>query len=797
MKRGQYAVSVLTISLLLSLNVVADSQQETFEVIEVTAQKRVQSIQEVPISISVISADTLSKLQLNQAHSISAIVPNLNTTRSISGSHNYFIRGIGMDDFNLSTVSAIGLYLDGVAINNPMLANFALFDVARVEVLRGPQNALYGKNTTGGAINFLSEKPQVFLEHIEGYGQLSIGQYNARAYEGAISLPIDEQLTARISGFSRHRDGFVSSTANEGSEYDNVDQYGLRLQGLYQVSDELNLHASVYGGKQDQIAEIKKLLIGDSQTGRIDLARADLSTIATPLVSPINKIESLGGFLKLQWQQENFTLNAISAFEDVSSQRKDDWGSQGAPSGVYQVLTFNSTDTQSYSQEFQLISSEQSKIDWIAGLLISKETGDILQTAYIDPAGPGRPDDNIDDPGIGPLFDRGAWVDVDTLSYSVYGQFTWPITDNWAFTTGWRWTQQELKPTLNSTGQMQTLPDFPPPFGSFGWYSLGNNGFNVLTDYAGFEVAENFSQANGGFPATINIDETFNEWGGKLGLDYYLNKQFLFYGTIAKGFKMGAVNSNPTTAAYEDMLSRVVTPEELLTYELGWKLDFDEYALRVNGAIFHNDWQDYQFYQVFNPGNPAHLFATLVNLPEANSTGAELELQWLPGEQWALKLGLAWLDTEVIDGNIDTTGVPEQHKQNFQNTVVAGNKLTNAPEWSYHLSIGKQVSFEKSDLSVLLNYSYQGEHIHQLAGKQSDVWQHNFSEPSLGLLSLSATIDFGVSRQYQFAVWGTNLTDENYCTERAVIPGMSAETARLCAQGQPKLVGINFRLLFD
>jgi iron complex outermembrane receptor protein len=423
---------------LISLQAFAEDKNQvaSLEVIEVTAQKRIQSVQDIPISITALSAQSLDSMHINQASQITSLIPNVNATRSISGISNYFIRGVGMDGFNLSSVPAVGIYVDDVAIINPMLANFTLYDIARVEVLKGPQNTLYGKNTTGGAINFITNQANTDDKN-SGYAQLTLGNHQQRYLKGAFSGQISKKLYFRLASFSHQRDGLVSSeAAGNNTEFNDVNQFGGRAQILYQMDQDISLSASLYAGKQNQMAEVKTAINSLSGDGLINLDDFDLSKNHSELINPANDIEALGGYFKVNIQQASYHFNSITSFESVESERMDDWGSQQLPSTVYQSTTYNSTDTTYLSQEFQWQSNSQDPLQWIAGLLFNDEQGDLLQAALIDPAGPGRPDDDIADAGIGPMFDRGAWVEQQSRTYSAYSQVSYALSSQLNLTSG-------------------------------------------------------------------------------------------------------------------------------------------------------------------------------------------------------------------------------------------------------------------------------------------------------------------------------------------------------------------------
>lgn len=774
----------------------APPRLNTLETIVVTSQKRVQSLQSIPVSVTALNEQTLANLQINDASEVADKVVNLNVTRSIGGLYNYFIRGVGMDDFNLSSVPAVGIYLDDVAIQNPVLANFALLDIQRVEVLKGPQVSLFGKNTTGGAINYVSKSARAGQD-LNGKIVLDVGNNNLIRLKASAGHSLSNSLGLRMALNYEQYDGWLrGDEVKNNSNFHNGDRLGFNVKSHYVINDKLSAELAIYGARQQQISEIKSLLVADENTGLITLDNFDLSTVETPLINPRNNINALGGSIKLTSLFSGNELNWIASFEEVDSERMDDWGPQSINGGIYQVITYNTSDTLSWSQEFQLKSTEGA-VQWLTGLLYTKDSGDLLQTAYIDPAGPGRPDDAIDDAGIGPLFDRGGWVETDTLNNSVYGQLEWPVSSNTSLTLGGRWTRQDLSPRVNVAGMLMDSPETPFPLGTYGWYSLGNDSFNIFEDYAGFDVIERFVSANGGFPASTDIDQSFNEWGGKLALTHNPQQDLMLYASLSRGFKMGAINSNPTTAAYLALVDNVVAPEILVTAEVGIKSEWLAKSLRINTAAFENRWQDYQFFLVYNPGNPADLFASLVNLPKAETRGIELEFDWLLTSELRLSGGIAWLETEVIDAKLDVINIREDLQAGFQGAVQNGDALPNAPEWAGNITLEKVWQGNWGDSQLTLHYNYIGEHIHALAGNNSEQWQHNFSEEAVGLLHASMTYSSASNPELTWQFWARNLTNEQYCTERATVPGTPTDNVRLCAQGAFREVGISLLWGFE
>ena len=667
-----------------------EENKPEIKTIIVTANKHSQSVQHVPIAISTLSTSDLLDFQIVSADQVAQFISNVNTTRAPGGMTNIFIRGVGMDDFNLSAVPAVGVYLDDIAISNPMATAFALFDVERVEVMRGPQNTLFGKNTTGGAINYISAKPDLSAEVPQGYARLTTGSYNQILAEAATGFKITNKSAIRLSAFNHQRDGLaVSRVEGNQSNFQNIDRQGFRLQLLNETSEDWQLEFNLHGGQQKQISEVRSVLFSTMEDQPLDPEVGDIFSNDSQLINPPNDIDTSGGSFKLTQHWPKFTLTSISSYEQVESRRMDDWGAQNQPTGVSAVTTYNSTDTHNFSQELQLISLPGSEFDWVAGVLYLNDSGRLLQAAFIDPVGLGRPDDAVNDAGSGPLFDRAGLVNIDTRSYSFYGQIEYPLTQAIKLTGGYRWTREKFEPVIKAAGMMMDLLGQEFPLGSFGWYSLGNPDFDIHQDYAGFDTIHNFFEANGGAPATAAIKREFTEWGGKLALSYTFDKNMMGYVSVSRGFKMSAVNSNPSSLAFASLLDKVVIPETLTTYELGFKTDWFNNQLRLNGAIFQNYWDNYQYFLVSNPGAPQLLLATLVNVPAAESHGAELELNWLPSDSTFIKAGLGILSGEITNSAIDLSGVPESNRDDYAAQIADGDKLTNAPALSYHVIVGK------------------------------------------------------------------------------------------------------------
>lgn len=769
---------------------------EPIEHVEVTAQKRVQSMQKVPVSMTVLSEVELEKLVIESADEVLKVSPNANATTAAGGMTNYFIRGIGMDDFNLSSIPAVGVYLDDVAIGNTMATGFSLFDLQRIEILKGPQNTLFGKNTTGGAINYYSNNPSLDGD-ASPFLRLGLGNYRRLHSEAGFDWSAGQNTALRFAAFRTKREGFIESQLPQNdSRYGNLNRLGGKIQLLHQYSDRGSMLFSVRSGRQRQITPVRKAIKPTGSDNLIHLNDFDIFAIDSALINPRNDIDTFSSALNLTHHFNNIIFTSVTSYDKVDSARMDDWGAQLETSRVWAVQTYNSTDTRHFSQELRWLSNDEDSLQWMIGAFYTHDDGNLLQMAYIDPAGPGRPDDTIDDAGQGPLFDRGAWLEQNTKTWSLYGRIDKQINRQLSLDFGLRWTRQQLNPKVHNVGMRMDDPVMPFPLGTFGWYSLGPQDFDVHRDFAGFATRDNFLINNGGPAASAEIDKTFNEWGAKAAVNYEFTSDLLAYVSWSRGYKMGSVNSNPTTAAFTTLLDKVVSPELLTTFEAGFKSEWLGRTLRINGALFSNHWDDYQYYLASNPGPPQLLLATLVNVPEARSEGAELDIIYKAGNTTTLFMTWGWLEGKIINADIDTTGIPEANLASYTSQVTAGNQLTNSPKNNYTAGFSQTFEPDWANIEMVLNYRYLGSHTHQLQGQNNALWLHNFSEAAVGLWEMGIHADFGTQQQYRLSFWGKNLTDKQYCTERNAIPGTDTQTIRLCNQGAPLTFGVDLTLNF-
>ncbi|MCP1644527.1 iron complex outermembrane receptor protein [Pseudomonas citronellolis] len=602
----------------------SDEGGSTLAKVVVTAQKREETAQEVPSSISVLSGDKVRDDSLQSANEVTRYIPNASAgTTEGHGRPRWWIRGLGTGDQGANTVSPVGIYVDDVYIANISATGFPLFDQERVEVLRGPQGTLWGKNTTAGAINFISRKPTFDKS---GYFKVAAGNYDDRVVEGAISdALVDDRLAARLSFRHQAREGYNENIA------DNDDRGGLeddaaRLQFLARINDELeanlNLHARSYHDTAGYSTVNYGLRPdGSNQFGyRIDPEQGKVNYNAKYQV----QIDQVGSNLNLNWQLGDLTLTSISAFEHFSRDGFSD--SDNTPLELQRSYAY--ADSQQWSQEFRLASPREDRLNWVLGFhyfnedLDSRNASAALDTPYVQ-----RYYNNL-------IYSQG------TESYALFGSSTFRFTDDFSVTAGLRWTRETKDIDLHrlqNQGQAS--------FAGSDWWKPGS----VTT------------------PLVVNAvqDErnTWSDWTYDLTPEYRLSDNARVYFRYAYGFRSGGYNTGATSQA----TVATVDPEYLTAYELGLKSEWLDGRLNANAALFYYDYEDIQLNIVSAVNNQT--VSRLANGAQGEAYGAEFELEAIPLQNLHLNFALGLLHTEFTDY---TSGSSD----------YSGNKFVRAPNVS-------------------------------------------------------------------------------------------------------------------
>src|SRR6185503_12905527 len=621
--------------------VLAQSEEPaaTLEEVVVTAQKREQNVQDVPIAIDALSRDTILSRRITGPDDLVKQLPNLSLKTASAVNSGFAIRGVGTNNFHLTAQQAVGLYFDEVSQVTPFTSQLGLFDMERIEVLRGPQNTLFGRNTTGGAVNFITRRPQA-EDGTNGYVNLNAGNFGKLDGEGAIGFAMGEHFAMRLAAQIQNRDGVFTDVESR-EKIGSTDRQSARLGLSWTPSDDTEAWLSLHYGKSDPSRVPRKAtgrFLADNVTicpnnstgapqfdgGSDCFARNKTGSLYNPSLwgwreahdaaNNTALVEVEGALLRFEHDFGAISLASLTSYDNVEQHLADESG--GLPYIQFQAL--QQGDYQTFSQELRLTSNGEGKVKWIGGLFYTHENDHFATTARNNAVGP--PTRSVVPTSI--MNQRG---DV----YSAYGQIDVAFTARFNMNVGLRYTDD------SKTGDTTVVAMFDTDTGLA-------NGTRLPKDFLysrDFVLAHENSFPTLCAPGVVpcsgpwkQVKQDYSKTGGKLGFDYHFNQNMMGYASYSTGFKAGAfdVRAQAVLLGTGDL---PVKPEELGAYEIGLKSEFLDRRMKLNVTAFHYDWKDLQTFATIPGIGPAFL-----NLPKARLTGQELEWQFAPGNDWTLRV---------------------------------------------------------------------------------------------------------------------------------------------------------------
>ena len=744
--KKKMAVALVAIASFSSIGVSnAVYAEGTLEEIIVTTQRKAESLQDVPIAVTALSEATLEKTDTHDLSGIAVQVPGLTFSPFSPGQNIVSLRGASSSDDGAGTDSSVAIFIDDVYFGRVSNINPELFDLERIEVLRGPQGTLYGKNTIGGAINVISTRPNT--EEFEGKIRIGLGNYSSRDVAAYASGPIGDNWAAKVSLSSRERDGWADNKVlNKEQKDDN--RFAIRGQLLYAGDDfEALLSADFNDLDVGDIGRIPEASNYNGNAGGANPAvyragyEAFCGSVTDPkcVAGPVDgfaKLEAYGVSAKFTWNlTESTDLISISSYRNSSA----DWlmDSSGSPA-VDQNNMFILADgrrssiaprpdavfpdsagglvlgdrikdeTDQFTQEFRLVSELRDNFDFVVGLWYLYEDTDRAECFDLNDASNAsdclvttgtRSERNLANDGS----DYYRQVN-ETNNFAAYGQFDWDIIEQLTLTVGARYSYEEK--------------------------SIDNTALD------------------GDF---VIIDETFynsvkNDWSGftpKVALNYRPIDTLNLYASVATGFKSGGFPAAPTTIVDTNPLDE----ETVINYEVGFKADATD-TFRINGALYYADYTDLQI-QSFGPRPDAPVndfgrFETF-NAGDASLYGIELESTWLVTDQFSLSGFIAWQNSEF--GKTDIINSRCCANQDGQDLIRTPDlKFAITGDYVVPLSDGSELDFN-------VNYNFTGD--------QRGELEPYAIQPEFGLLSARAAW-VSSNDALEIAIWGKNLTDEDY-----------------------------------
>jgi iron complex outermembrane receptor protein len=673
-----------------------DGQATLAAEIIVTAQRREQNLQRVPISITALSADTIKQANLTDTLSISRLAPNT-TVRIFGSTPNIFIRGIGLNDYNASSVPPSAVYRDEVVLVAPAAQVFPLFDLERVEVLKGPQGTLFGRNTTGGAIALISRRP---TNDFGGYVDVSGGSDWERGVEAAINVPISPSFQLRLSGSSRNTDG--DRVMLDGRRSAKIDTQAARIVTQFDPGSGLEWTTIGYAGRNRNGYRAPKPLGvlpgGTDILGYADPFADDPDRLNFDNDRPTD-IWDLGLTNIVQFEMGSVTLKSITGYDKSGSVIHGDV--DGSPLALNQQRY--DTRIKAFTQEFNL-SGDVGGLQWVAGLFY--EHDDLAYDIDFNFLGALAP--------IGQDLPLRSFSARRTNSYAAYAQGTYSLAPRLRVTGGLRYTQDKLRSSTQS----------------------------VLV-YGYFDPAVPDAPAIPVVPLT-SLKQSFGRWSYRAAVEYDLADRTMAFASVNHSFKQGGVFLTLITSPLQ---FSPFSPETNTAYEAGLKMRLAGDALRLNLALFYNDYKDQQVVAIIPSVFPP--ITRIQNAASASTYGVEADFTLIPTEGLRIEGGIGWLHARFgsyPNATTDPLGNPVDD---------SGNPLPGAPNWTGNLAATYRTQLSGGWRGAIrVDYSYVGK-------RYFDPDKNPLtSDGAYGLLG--ARLSLRPNDRLEFSIWGRNLTDAIY-----------------------------------
>jgi iron complex outermembrane recepter protein len=739
--------------------------------IVVTARHREENSQDVPISIS-----TVSGRQLELAHSYLAAewvqpLPNVQLQFVNPRQAAFLVRGLGNNPASEGLETSVGLYLDGVYISRPGMLTSDFNDIEQIEVLRGPQGTLFGRNTTAGALVIRTRKPeQTFKSSLE----LSAGRFDLAQLMASITGPLKSALSGRLSVFYTGRDGTIENLRS-GADLNDLSKAGARGQLYFEPSDAFNLrfitdfeHQREDSGAQVLIDPGLTLANGSTRPNNLLMRTARFGY--TPAFEPFARqvdfdrrsaIETTndGASLEANWNLAGFTLTSISAWRRWQFQPRNDM--DYLPLDILRNSGSNLWNRQ-LSEEIRIASPTRRDIDFVAGVFLYGqriETATVPGATYGADAAKFFSQPNLILPAYaleGLTSDTRAEVAIG--SYAAFGEATWHIQKRWDLTAGARFSWDDKEAVVSRTRSGGSVLSPADPF------------------FAAATAARNqLAPAN----ATANNKSSGETFSGSLSLTYQPQDAYLLYGSLSRGAKAAGLN----TAILPPGADPTLKPEIAVNAELGVKATLHDQRLQLNGDLFWTNIDNYQ-----TTVRDRVLLATyLANAAAARTRGAELEVRWavLDGLQLDAAVGY----DEAIYTSFHNAPCGIEWSGIATTCDLTGRAIAGAPRWSGHV---------RGEYSRGLGRNLRGSGGIEYTYRSSSYYSPDDSTYSLidayGLTQLDVNIG-SASGRWEFSVWARNLFDQEYLA--SISTGGSFGAGYVAGVvGDPRTYGATLRLQF-
>ncbi|MHC3126196.1 hypothetical protein OB03_02325 [Brevundimonas sp. GN22] len=701
-------LGVATIAIAAGLPAMASAQEASTEQsysigeITVTARRKAEAMQDVPLAVTAMGAEELRNQLITDVSQVAAQVPSFTFQSQNALESEMFIRGVGSVRLNSATADpSIGTFLDEIYIGRRGAATPPIFDLERIEVLRGPQGTIFGKNVVGGAINMITAKP---TQEFDAGGSVAIGNYSSILAEGFVSGPISEKVSARVAVTREQHDGYAHNPLRN-EELEDVESTAVRGTLAWDISDTMRLTLTADASKTDSGGSARHAVDDPNAPGfgfiTPNLPSQDPRTNFSPYEQYANR-ETSGLTARFEWDIGSMSLIYLAGLRNGEGNIRWTQAGAGSPPSITDSTLTQYEDYKGLTQELRLQSDPDKRLRWSTGVYylreeVARQSRNTAKSFL--PGGPGSTRDTLDG-------DNQYIASSETNSYGVFGEFEYDLTQSLTLAVGGRYTTDEK--SLDSRAEI---------------LSLGLPG----DLYSPAPLLEEYH---------ITPSQDWSEFTPRVALEWKPNDDILVYGAYSTGYKGGgwqgaAPDATAARKAYD--------PETATSWELGVKADWLNGRLRTNLALFRTDFEDLQVELL----DDVSMTLIVANAADALIQGAEFEVKGRVTPWLTLSASGSFIDAEY-----------QEYTDPLRGISYDGHRIQRTPEFQY--TLGADVDYPINDkLSFIAsaNYSYQDQMF----------WgpENTNSEDAYGQLNGRIGVASPDGR-WSLTLWGRNITDELY-----------------------------------
>jgi iron complex outermembrane receptor protein len=699
----------------VALAQVSEAGRQGLEEVVVTAQRREQALQDVPIALQVVGSDLIADIAAEDLGDLDGFVPGLQVSSDSPTQPRYTIRGIQTGDFGVGTDPAVGVYVDGIYAARSGASMLAFNDIERIEVLKGPQGTLFGRNSSAGAISIVTRQP---AEDFDALVRLRVGEYGKQRVEGMVNVPLTDSVALRVNGLYNKSDGWVEDSAT-GKDLWPEDNWAVRAALRWEIGAATSATLTWDHDDLDQLARPAIGLVPVAAGDTTVPYPADPDTFLDPRKAPV--------FNDVVGNEESRRLDGVNLaidhefgwadFRSTTAWRQFDTVNLEDEDGTNFIATYfdtaNVEDNESWYQEFKL-SGDTDKLDWVAGVSYYSERArqasdthaftDSIDTLGVnlgvyEQAGLLTPDGTLygftsavlaanDIPltMLGLPWREVMYNDGDFTATAAFGDVIWRVNDRTNLTVGLRYTHDSKEFSWRNgpheTPELDATVAMLQAIGFFDVFPIPPEAYRFA------DVVFRVDTPNGGADA-VTLEDSWDDFSPRFVLDYAISPDVMVFGSLAKGYKAGGYNSVEVGSRFDN--------EDVWNLEAGVKSVYSHVGLMMNASTFYYVYQDKQAISLVSDVDGSDIPQYVVDTSDEEAWGIDAEARWQPYDHIMLYANVAYIDATYKD-----------------KVTRNGTDLSGEPTGEPHVSAALGASYiwmlgSNGDLDLSGRYAYRGE----------------------------------------------------------------------------------------